>query len=192
MTTSVTPARRYRRFTVDEFLRMGEAGVFREDDRLELIEGAILEVTPTGSAHAACVNRLNHALSRLAGRAIVAVQNPVRLSEDSLPQPDLALLRWRDDFYAMRHPGPEDVLLLVEVADTTLAYDRDVKVPLYARASIPEVWLVDLGGSAVWVYRQPGPGGYASVRRLARGERLAAAAFPDFAVGVDEVLAPGA
>ncbi|MBX6378724.1 MAG: Uma2 family endonuclease [Clostridia bacterium] len=167
---------------------MAGTGVFREDDRLELVEGEILEMTPIGSAHAACVARLTHAFSRLAGRSVLFVQSPVRLSERSLPQPDLALLRWRDDFYAAEHPGPADVLLAVEVADTPLAYDRDVKVPLYARAGVSEVWLVDLDGGALWVYRNPTPAGYGWVRRLGRRERLGVEAFPDFAVAVDEVL----
>lgn len=186
MAVPLVPARRL--FTVDEFVRMAQADVFRPDDRLELLEGEILQMTPIGSAHAACVARLTHIFSRLADRAVLFVQNPVRLSERSLPQPDLALLRPREDFYAAAHPGPSDVLLLVEVADTTLAYDRDVKVPLYAQAGIAEVWVVDLEGRVVWVYREPGAGGYGWVRRFGPGERLDLAAFPDFGVAAKEVL----
>jgi len=118
------------RFTVEEYHRMGQAGILSEDDRVELIEGEIVEMAPVGSRHAACVKRLNALLSRRAGgRALVSVQDPIRLGEHSEPQPDLALLKPREDFYAAAHPGPEDVLLVIEVAETSLEYDREVKLP---------------------------------------------------------------
>src|SRR2546426_2118990 len=134
-----------RRFTVDEYHRMAEAGIFSEDESVELLEGEIVEMTPISSRHAACVNKLTRLFTRELGeRVVVSVQNPVALTETSEPQPDLALLRPRADFYAAGHPGPEDVLLMVEVADTSATSDRAVKVPLYARAGIEEVWLIDL------------------------------------------------
>ena len=164
------------RFTVDEYHRMAEVGLLGEDDRVELLEGEIIDMSPIGSRHAACVNRLTRLLATgLGDRAIVAVQNPVRVSDLSEPQPDLAVLRARDDFYAEQLPGPADVLLLIEVADTSLAFDRHVKVPLYARAGVPEVWVVDLDGEVVEVFRGPGPEGYADAARAGRHESLAAA-----------------
>ena len=178
-----------RRFTVKEFHHMGEAGILTEDDRVELIDGEIVHMTPIGSRHAACVKRFIRLLTTAVGdRAIVAAQDPVVLGPDSEPQPDVALLRPRPDFYAGGHPGPEDVWLLVEVTDTTAPFDRTVKVPLYARAGIPEVWLVDLAAQSVEVYRRPSASGYAEVQRLTRGHRLTCGAFPDRSVTVDQVL----
>ena len=178
-----------RRFTVGEYDRMVQAGVFREDDRVELIAGEIVEMAPIGIRHAACVRRLNRLFSRrVAERAIVDVQNPVRVGADSEPQPDLTLLRPRSDLYASRHPGPGDLLLVVEVAETTADTDRQVKIPLYARAGVPEVWLVDLGGDCIEVYQEPTPEGYGEVRRARRGERVAPAALPDLFLAVEEIL----
>jgi Uma2 family endonuclease len=181
-----------RRFTVDEYRRMLESGILAEDDRVELINGEIVEMAPIGSRHAACVKRLNNLFSRQVGdRAVVGVQDPVRLDEYSEPQPDLTLLRPRPDYYAGGHPGPEDVLLVVEVAETSAEYDRQIKVPLYARAGIREVWLVDLAASAVEVYREPTPEGYRQVRRFGRGETLSPEALPDINLALDDILGPG-
>ncbi len=150
---------------------MCEAGVFSQGDRLELIEGEIIEMSPIGKRHAAVVRRLNNLLTRALGEdeALVDAQNPVVLGDISEPQPDLALLRPRADFYA-EHPRPEDILLLIEVADTSLAYDREVKVPTYALHGVSEVWIADLSGAAVEVYRRPTADGYARVQRLAGPE----------------------
>ena len=181
------PAR--HRFTVDDLERMVRAGILREDARVELIEGELYDMNPIGWAHQACVNRLTELFVRtLHGRAIVQPQGPVRLSERSLPQPDLALLRPRTDFYAHGGPGPADVLLLVEVSDTTLAYDRDVKVPLYARAGIPEVWLVDLAGGQLLVFREPDAGRYRMSAVVRPGEPVSPLAFPDLVVDVAALL----
>ncbi len=127
---------------------------------------------------------------RLGERAIVSVQNPASIPPDSEPQPDLMVLRPSHDFYARAHPEPRDVFLVVEVADTSLGYDRAVKTLLYARAGIPEVWLVDLNAEAVEVYRQPATGRYAETQRRPRGERLGCEAFPDWVLSVDDVLGP--
>ncbi len=157
-----------RLITASEFTQMCEAGVFREDDRLELIEGEIIEMSPIGKRHAAAVRRLINLLARQLGEdeALVDAQDPVVLGDISEPQPDLTLLRPSPDFYASEHPRPGDILLLIEVADTSLAYDREVKVPIYARYGVPEVWVADLGGAAVEVYRQPVADGYSRVERL--------------------------
>lgn len=182
-------AGRPRLFTVDEYHRMAEVGILTEDDRVELIEGEIVEMSPIGSRHVACVNRLTRLFTQEGGEgAIVSVQNPIRLSEYSEPEPDLALLRPRLDFYAEALPGPEDTLLVVEVMETSAEYDRQKKLPLYAQAGIPEVWLVDLAAECIEVYRQPSPGGYEEVQRRCRGERLAPQAFPDVELTVDEIL----
>ena len=192
---TATPARehvpdiqRYR-FNVDEFARMGEAGVFTEDDRVELIDGEVLEMSPIGSPHAGTVNRLNELLvTRLAGRANVIVQNPIRLDRHTEPQPDLVVARRRKDFYTDRHPEPADVLLVIEVADSSLRYDRTEKVPRYARAGIPETWLVDIQAGTVTLYADPGPEGYARQQVRRRGDRIAAASVPVPGLAVDDVL----
>ena len=178
-----------RCFTVKEYHKMAQAGILSEDDRVELIEGEIVEMMPIGSGHAACVNRLNQLLSERVGNlAIVSVQNPIYLGERSEPQPDLALLKPEPGFYATAHPGPEDVLLVVEVAETSPDYDREVEVLLYARAGVPEVWLVDLQGDKIETYRKPSSQGYSQVRRARRGQRVTLETFPALELSVEEIL----
>jgi len=177
-----------RKFTVEEYHLLARAGVLKEDDRVELLEGEIVEMSPIGSRHAACVDRLNRVFSRLGERTIVRVQSPLRLGDLAEPQPDLALLRPRSDFYATAHPGPEDVLLVVEVAETSSDYDRQIKIPLYARWGIPEAWLVDLDQDRVEVHRDPSPEGYRDVRAINRSEALAPVAFPDLDLRAQDVL----
>src|ERR1043165_4040767 len=143
-------------FTVAEFERMGEAGIFARDARLELLEGEIVEMSPIGSSHAGCVKFLGRFLhTSVSDRALVSTQNPIKLDDYSEPQPDVALLRLRDDFYRHAHPKLVDVLLVIEVADTTVDYDRLVKVPLYAKAGIREVWLVNLPEEKIELYAEP-------------------------------------
>lgn len=178
-----------RLFTVAEYHKMAEAGILGEDDRVELLEGEIVAIAPIGDRHAGTLDHLAELLaSRVQGRAQVRVQSPVRLGERSEPRPDLALLRRRADFYRTGHPGPADTLLVVEVVDTAGAYDREVKLPLYARHGIPEAWLVDLTRNVIEVYRDPGPTGYAASTTLAAGSRLAPQAFPDASLDVAAVL----
>lgn len=182
----VQPTRRL--FTAEEYHRMGEAGILHDDDRVELIEGEIVEMAPIGSRHFHAVTTFTHVLVKAVGeRALVSIQGPLRLSERSEPQPDVVLLRRRAD-YRERGPHAEDALLVVEVADTTLGFDRGTKLPLYARAGIPEVWIVDIAGEAVEVYRRPGAGRYRDVERVGRGGRLSPEAFSDLALGVDDIL----
>jgi Uma2 family endonuclease len=185
MSTTLTT----RRFTVEEYYRMAEVGILEPGERVELIEGEIVRMAAIGSPHSGTVIRLNRLLTAGAGdRALVSVQNPVRLGRFSEPQPDVALLRPRDDDYTTAHPGPGEVLLVVEVADTTLDYDREVKAPLYAAAGIPEYWLVNLVDDAVEVYRQPEEGGYRESDRLKDGEVLRLSRLPGLELPVDEVL----
>jgi Uma2 family endonuclease len=175
------------RFTVHDYHRMGEAGILHEDDRVELIEGELVEMTAIGTRHFSCVNRLTRMLVMNAGdAAIVSVQNPVRLNEYNEPQPDLTVIRPRD--YRESLPMPEDVLLLIEVSDTTLAYDRRVKLPLYARAGIWEVWIVDLAGETIGRYTDPSEEGYRRADQMRRGQTLAFDVLLGPTPSVDEVL----
>ena len=179
-----------RRFTVAEYHRMGETGILDEDDRVELLAGEIVEMTPIGPRHASVVDRTTRLFSRVVGDgAVVRVQSPIDLGvSDSAPQPDVVLLKPRADFYVTAHPAPEAVLLLVELMDASAERDRRLKLPLYARAAIREVWLVDLGAERIEVYRQPEPDGYRQTRLLRRGESTTIAALPDLAIRVDEIL----
>ena len=178
-----------RRFTVEEYHRMVDAGILQEDDRVELLEGEVVEMAPIGSRHSGCVNRLTRLLSeRSGGRAIVSVQNPIHLAEHSEPQPDVALLIPRPDFYRDSHPEPGDILLLIEVSETSESYDRAVKVPMYARYGVREVWLVDLIEDVVVVHRQPGPDGYLDTRVVRRGEPLSTDALADLVHESSQVL----
>lgn len=174
---------RHHLLTVDDYHKMGEAGILGEDDRVELIDGELIDMAPIGSNHAGIVMRLITLLgAAVAGRAIISPQNPVRLGEHSEPQPDIAILRYRNDFYRASHPQPEDVLLLIEVADTTIHYDRDAKLPLYARHNIPEVWLIDLQQERVEISRQPSSDGYRQILRPANDERIALSLLPDISL----------
>ena len=177
-----------RPFTADEFERMAEAGIFDEDERLELLEGEIVAMSPIGSPHAWCVNRLTRIFARLGEAAIVSVQNPVRLDERSTLQPDLALLR--PETSQERHPGPADILLAVEVADSSVAVDRGIKAPLYARSGVIELWIVDLVADRLEVYRNPAPTGYRLVQVFGRGQRVSPLFAPDLAIEVDAILGP--
>jgi hypothetical protein len=178
-----------RRFTREEYHRMAEAGILHEDDRVELIEGEIVQMTPIGRRHAACVAELNRLLVPAVGqRALLWPQNPITLPDDTEPQPDIVLLRPRPDRYLEDDAHPADVLLLVEVADTSQRYDRMVKLPLYARAGVPEVWIIDLPAEVIETYRRPTASGYAQVEHTGRGGAVAPAAFPDLVLSVDAIL----
>lgn len=162
-----------RLFTADEYEQMIRTGVLKEDERVELLEGDIVVMNPIGSRHAACVKRLNQPFAtHLGERAIISIQDPVRLDVYSEPQPDLALLKPRPDFYADALPTPDDILLLVEVAETSASYDRIHKLPLYARTGVRETWLIDLAEERIEVYRQPTSEGYRETALVHRGERF--------------------
>ena len=179
---SHTPAEgpRRHRLTVAEYYRMGEAGILAPDARVELIDGEIIDMAPPGHPHAGTVDQLALALSStLNGRAHVRVQNPLRLDDHSEPQPDVSVLRGRPDFYKSGHPRPVDALLVVEVADTSLRYDRDDKIPLYARHAIPEVWLVDLKAKRLVRYRNPQQGVYARIDEPDLASPLEIASLPE-------------
>lgn len=176
-------------FTIEEYERMIATGVLAEDDRLELIRGEIVEMTPIGLEHIVCVLRLDHLFGGLVAKsAHTSVQNPIRLPNGSRPQPDVTILKWRDDFYAGKHPDAEDVLLLIEVADSTLETDRGVKVPLYAEAGIPETWIINLPERVVEVYSGPSAGAYGKIRHARRGDSLPLPAGLEGVVRVDDIL----
>ncbi len=178
-----------RLFTVQEYHLMNEAGVFANNERVELIEGEIIQMAAIGTRHATCVRRLIRQFRQIPEEsAILDVQNPIRLTERTEPQPDLVLLQFRLDCYETAHPIPSEVLLLVEVSDSTVDFDRDVKVPNYSRSGIQEVWLWDLEANCLEVYRFPTGNGYTSMQRFERGEIVSPLAFPDFQVSVDFIL----
>ncbi|MDZ8023764.1 MAG: Uma2 family endonuclease [Nostoc sp. DedQUE11] len=178
-----------RKFTVEQYQKMIESGILTQDDRVELIRGEIIDMSPIGTKHAACVKRLNKLLSqKLRDRVLIAIQDPVKLNDNSQPQPDVALLKPRDDFYATAHPQPQDIFLLIEVADSTIEYDREEKTPLYAEAKIIEVWLVDINEQIVEVYQQPTAARYQLMQKFASGETLSIKAFPDVNISVDEIF----
>jgi Uma2 family endonuclease len=188
MAVEVERARRL--FTVQEYQRMAEVGILKPTDRVELIRGEIVEMSPPGRRHIAFVNNLTQLLVvRLAGRAIVSVQNPVIVADDSEPQPDLAVLRRRPIPYKEGEPTAADVLLLIEVADTSLRYDRTIKLRLYAEAGIPEYWVVDAAGEAVELHRMPSPDGYREVIRLTGASAVSLQAFAEVVLTLPEIFA---
>ena len=171
---------RRHRYTVADYYRMGDAGILAPDARVELIDGEVIDMAPPGHPHAGTVDQLALALSSaLSGRAHVRVQNPLRLDDHSEPQPDVSVLRRRPDFYKSGHPRPRDTLLVVEVADTSLLFDRDDKIPLCARHGIPEVWLVDLKAKRLVRYRSAQQGAYALIDQPDLGSRLEIASLPE-------------
>ena len=163
--------------------------MLQPDDRVELIEGEIIRMPPIGSPHAARVKRISYILHGVfEGQSLISVQDPVRLDDFSEPVPDVALLKLREDFYAAHHPTPEDVLLIVEVSDSTTFTDRNVKVPLYARARIPEVWLVNLPKQAVEVYSEPAEGKYQKAETFNPGEVLTSPTLANLSLRVEEII----
>jgi len=188
MAVEVELARRL--FTVAEYHRMGEAGILGEDERVELIEGEIVQMAPIGPRHVGSVININRLfVTRLGDRAVVSPQNPVVIPPRSEPQPDLLLLRPRAVSYSRELPTSQDVLLAVEVADTTVRFDRLVKARLYARAGIAEFWLCLAMNGAVEVYREPRPDGYAGVTVHSAGDVASPFAFPDVSFTVSDFFA---
>jgi len=179
-----------RLVTVDEYDRMAEAGILGEDDRVELIEGEIVEMVPIGSAHVGCVMRLHNRLLSLEyhHKALIGMQNPIHLNPMSEPQPDLMLLKPREDFYEQSHPTPSDVLFVVEISDSSQEYDRLMKIPLYGKASIPETWLVDVRKKIVEIYTQPSEAGYQTVQTSIPGDTISPLAFPDLTISVNDLF----
>jgi Uma2 family endonuclease len=182
---------RIHRFSVADYNRLGEVGLLTEDDRVELIEGEIIDMPPIGSRHARAVNYLNmHLVEAVRRSAVVAVQNPVALDEHTEVQPDVAVLRMRADLYGVSHPRPRDVLLIIEVADTTVRYDLDIQLPLYARAGIAEVWVVDLEVGVLRLFRDPGVGEYREKQELGRRGAMAIPHIPAATIDLSGLFEP--
>ena len=178
-----------RKFTVAEYYRMGDVGILGPDERVELIEGEIIVMPPIGSVHADDVDEYNDVFAQYArGRFRIRIQNPIHLDDGSEPQPDVSLLRRREGGYRAAHPTPEDVLLVIEVADSSLNFDRDVKAHLYGRAGIPETWVKNIPEDCIERFTEPGPDGYAQHSVHRRGETLTPARLPDVEVAVDDLL----
>ena len=179
-----------RLFTRKEYHAMGKAGILAPEERVELIEGEIIVMAPPGIWHLTRVDRLTHIFMPLGiqRRAIVRVQNPSVMTEFSEFQPDVTLLAFRDDFYGSRNPRPQDILLLVEVADSSLNQDRNVKLPRYAAFGVPEVWIANLRDDRIEAHTEPTPQGYRSTRIYNRGDIISPTAFPDFQISVDDII----
>ena len=179
-----------RMFTVDEYHQMAASGILTEDDRVELINGEIISMRPINSPHASVVDRISNLLMSELGRsAIVRVQSPLQIPEHSEPEPDVILLAYRHDFYATAHPQPDDVYLLIEVADSSLSIDRELKLPLYAQASVLEVWIVNLIDQQIEMHRSPSAEGYQEITVAQRGEKLT---IPNFSrvISVEDLIGP--
>lgn len=179
------------RFSVEEYERMAEMGILEADARVELLDGEIVTMSPFGSPHASVLARMNRTVVRRVGeRAVVFVQSPLRLLPRSEPEPDLLIARTRADFYSTGHPTAADALLVVEVSDSSLRRDQLVKVPIYARELVVEVWIVDVVGQRVLVHTDPIDGAYVKVREAEPGEQLRPVALPELTIGVEEIFGP--
>ncbi len=187
---TLTDAPKKRLFTRKEYHAMGKAGILGHGERVELLEGEIVAMSPAGDRHSACIVRLNRAFAGLniANRALVSVQSPIVTSSTSEPEPDFTLLAFRDDLYDFGKPRPRDVLLLIEVADSSLDYDRGVKLPYYASLGIPEVWIANLRDDRIEVHTEPTPRGYRATRIYQRGDTISPTAFPDIEISVNDII----
>jgi Uma2 family endonuclease len=179
-----------KRFRVADFRRMTEVGILPEESGWEIIDGFLIDKMTIGSRHASTVKRLNRKLTRLLeDNAVISVQDPIHIDEYNEPEPDIALLKPREDFYAESHPTPRDVLLVVEVSDSTVEYDRDIKKAIYAEAEIAEFWLVNLKENTIECYSQPKNGNYRLAKILETGEMLQSKTVENLRLKVEEILA---
>ncbi|WP_246828927.1 Uma2 family endonuclease [Synechococcus sp. PCC 7502] len=177
------------KFTVEQYHQMAANGILSQSDRLELINGEIIEISPIGMLHASCVRRIINLLAaKLGDLAIIDAQNPVKLNNSSEPQPDIALLRKHDHFYATAHPQPQDIFLLIEVADTTISTDRTIKVPLYASSGVIELWLVDLNYQIIEVYAEPIGDHYRYIKQFKAGQTIYLKSFPRIDIEVNQII----
>lgn len=187
--SALTAALPHRKFTIEEYHNFIETGVFKPEERLELWEGEFVEMSPIGTRHASCVNYLIELLRDFLGKnVIISPQNPIVLNDFSEPQPDIALLRRREDFYRSENATAKDVLIAMEIADTTLKYDRDTKFPRYAASGIEEAWLIDLENDRVEIHGEPTEFGYSLVKILHRGQTAESNVLPEIKITIDEIL----
>ncbi len=178
-----------KKFTLADFEQMVETGIIKDEDRVELIEGEIIDMGKIGSKHAAYTDRLNDLLrDKLGKKILIRVQNPVKLNVYSQPQPDIALVKRREDYYEKEHPQPKDIFLLIEVSDSTLETDREIKIPLYAKHGILETWIINCNNQSLEVYRHPTPNNYQQKLTLFSGEKISCLSFPDEEFTVNEMM----
>jgi Uma2 family endonuclease len=178
------------KFSTNDYHQMIELGILTKDDHVELINGEIIAMAAIGSHHSGCTNKSSQFFNkRLSARVIVSTQNPIALEDGTEPEPDIALLIPRDDFYAKGHPTPADIFFVLEIADTSFLYDKEVKLMKYARASIAEAWLLNLNQDEILACRDPSSDGYQGIQTIQRGQTLSLLAFPDITVSVDDLLA---
>ena len=178
-----------RKFTVEEYEKMTTQGIIKPDEKVELIRGEIIKMSPMGTRHAASIYRLTQLFYRkFGGLILLGVQNPIRLNNNSQPEPDLSLLIPRSDFYVAAHPCPQDIYLIIEISDSTLDYDRYTKIPLYAEANIKEVWIINLKEECLEVYRHPLEGSYQNIQKYSINKRVFVTSFPDIEFTIAEIL----
>ena len=189
---SVSTSPEHRKFTVDEYYRMAEVGILRPDERVELIDGEIILMAPVGPQHVWTVNLWNRTLAQLVieGRVIVQIQSPIHLGSNSQPEPDIVLLIPQAQNNPGALPGPADILLIIEVSDTTLSYDRGTKANLYAGANIPETWVLNLPEDCIESFTEPSPEGYAQHDTYRRGDKISPSTLPDLQFAVEDLLPP--
>lgn len=181
-----------KRFTVAEYYRMAEAGILGPDDRVELIDGEIIQMSPIGARHAGRVSRaMALFVTALRERATIGPGNPVQLSDWTEPEPDIVVFKPRSDFYETKKATAADVLLVLEVSDTSLRYDLEIKLPYFALAGIPEVWIEDVNGDIVHVFREPSGDAYATSLEFRRGDSISPLAFPDIRFSISDLVGPG-
>jgi Uma2 family endonuclease len=178
-----------RFFNIDEFHKMLSVGIFSEDDRLELIEGEIIEMTPISSRHAYYVDKITRIFfQKLSDKVGIRIQNPIKLGKYSEPQPDIALVKLPLEKYQFQHPEPEDIYLVIEVSDTSYDYDKNIKIPLYGKYGIKESWLIDINKNRIEVFRNPFKEGYKSCNIFCAKEELSPLHFPEIKIFVNEIL----
>lgn len=178
-----------KKFALEEYHQIIASGVLREDYLIEFINGEIFEMSPVGFKHASCVKKINHLFAeKLGSKVIIGVQDPIKLNDNSEPQPDLVLLKPRDDFYAIQHPTPEDIFLLIEVADSSIEYDRTFKIPIYAENKVKEVWLVDLNQNLLEVYQNPQKNYYQNITKLSSEDSLTLSQPEVITIELDRIL----
>lgn len=178
-----------RRLTVQEYHRMAEAGIFHPTERIELLNGQIIKMAAKGTAHTAAISRTSELLrERLQNRILIRLQDPVQLDDYSEPEPDLAIVLPDPAFYEDHHPTPSEIFLIIEVADSSLRYDRELKAPTYGRSNILEYWVLDVNDRRLYVYRSPSTAGYQIEQTLSEEDTISPVAFPDCAIKVRELL----
>lgn len=183
------PSIAVRRLSVQDYYRMVESGILQPDERVELLEGQIIQMAAKGTAHSAAVSRIEKLLrNRLGDRALLRFQDPVQLNNYSEPEPDVAVVQPDPSFYEDHHPRPSEVFWLVEVSDSTLKFDREIKAPAYARSGIAEYWVLDVNVESLYVYRSPSQGGYRSETILSEKATIAPLAFPECVIAVREMV----